>query len=336
MQSAILTIGIPTFNRPNSITKTVRALLPQLNDRVVLNVYDNCSETPVTDLFTEEEKQKFNIVRNRTNIGGDANICGVVYHADTKWVWTLGDDDGPLPNAVETILDNIEKFPNALFFKYNSYIEKELHSFEDLTELCRYQWIFGNFLYISSGVFNRDKLLDDIQYFYINLSSMVGQTIYILKHLERTAEDSYFLKTKIVKHSTGGLHDDEDDVSEGVSWNALTFIKRSSIIFDTFRDKRKSLTSNLFVGIAQQYLDSLAGQSLGFNQTWKGLKLTINQIGLINLIRYNYNSLIKLLGKKLLITCLPDFTYQRVKVKIKRSINKKMLEKETKKLSKQL
>ena len=330
MNSPVLTIGIPTYNRPESIQKTVRALLPQLNDKVVLKVYDNCSETPVADLFTEEEKQRFVITRNKANIGGDANICGVVYHADTKWVWTLGDDDGPLPNAVETILDNIEKYPNALFFKYNSYIEKELHSFEDLTELCKYQWIFGNFLYISSGVFNRDKLLDDIQYFYVNLSSMVGQTIYILKHLERTADDSYFLKNKIVKHSTGGLHDDDDDVSEGVSWNALTFIKRSLVIFDVFEHKRKILNATLFVGIAQQYLNSLSGQNLSTKQLLCALRLTVNKVGFINLIRYNFTTLCRMIGKRLLIKILPDSIYKKVKKKMKKAVNRKIMEKEGK------
>ena len=56
MGNPILTIGIPTYNRPESIKKSVRALLPQLNDQVVLRVWDNCSDTPVADLFTEEEQ----------------------------------------------------------------------------------------------------------------------------------------------------------------------------------------------------------------------------------------------------------------------------------------
>ena len=156
MDNPILTIGIPTYNRPNSITKTVRALLPQLNDQVVLKVWDNFSDTPVSDLFTDEEKEKFTIIRNKTNIGGDANICGVIYHADTKWVWDLGDDDGPLPNAVEIILEHISKYPDALVFKFNSYIEKDLHSFEDMVGFCRHHSVFSNFLYISSGIYNRD------------------------------------------------------------------------------------------------------------------------------------------------------------------------------------
>lgn len=104
MKEPILTIGIPTYNRPNSIVKTVRALLPQLNDLVVLRVWDNCSDIPVVDLFTEEEKKKFTIARNKANIGGDANIAGCIYHASTKWVWTLGDDDIPNNEAVKTIL----------------------------------------------------------------------------------------------------------------------------------------------------------------------------------------------------------------------------------------
>ena len=57
MTQPLLTIGIPTYNRPESIQKTVRTLLPQLNENVVLRVWDNCSVSPVSDLFTEEEKK---------------------------------------------------------------------------------------------------------------------------------------------------------------------------------------------------------------------------------------------------------------------------------------
>ena len=327
MKEPILTIGIPTYNRPNSIVKTVRALLPQLNDLVVLKVWDNCSDTPVSTLFTDEEKEKFTIIRNKTNIGGDANICGVIYNADTKWVWDLGDDDEPLENAVEVILNYIGKYPEALFFKYNSYIERELHSFNDVVDICKYQWVFSNFLYISSGIYNREKLNGDIQHYYVNLSSMVGQTIFILKHLEKKDEECYFLSKKIVGHSVDGLEEGTEEI-EGGTWDAATFINRSSIIFDVFKDKKKALNSTLFAGVANQYLNSLGGHGLSMAKTLSSLKKTIENVGLINILRFNHSAFGKLLVKLLLLMILPDKYYQKIKKKKRLNANRKTLEKE--------
>lgn len=330
METPILTIGIPTYNRPESIQRTVRALLPQLNEKVVLRVWDNCSDTPVSMLFSDEEKDKIQIERNRANIGGDANICGVIYHSDTKWVWDLGDDDYPLPNAVDTILNYINKYPEALFFKFNSYIERELHSFEDLADICSYQWIFGNFLFISSGVYNREKLIGDIQHYYVNLSSMVGQTIYILKHLEKTNDNSYFLSEKIVQHTPGGM--DDNEYKEVVSWNALTFIERSAVMFDIFKHKRKTLNPTLFAGMANQYLNSLGGHGLNKVETYQALKLIFRKVGFVNILRYNIIAFFKLMAKLFLILVLPKEIYSKVKNKAKNSINKKIMDREKRRL----
>ena len=132
MADPILTIGIPTYNRPHNIVRTVRALIPQLTDEVILKVRDNCSDIPVTTLFSEEEKRYFQIIRNKNNIGGDANIVACIYDCDTKWVWTLGDDDIPVDDAVESILNNIKRHPDELYFKYGSKIEKETYTLEEM------------------------------------------------------------------------------------------------------------------------------------------------------------------------------------------------------------
>ena len=71
----ILSINIPTYNRPLQIQQQVRRILPQLSDEIVLNVFDNHSQQSVESLFTSEEKRHFNIVRHRYKIGGDANIA---------------------------------------------------------------------------------------------------------------------------------------------------------------------------------------------------------------------------------------------------------------------
>lgn len=328
MGEPILTIGIPTYNRPESIKRTVKALLPQLNEKVVLKVWDNCSDTPIADLFSDEDKKKFIIERNKANIGGDANICGVIYHAETKWVWDLGDDDGPLDNAVATILNYVERFPDALFFKFNSYIEKDLHSFDDLVDICKHQWIFNNFLFISTSIYNREKLINDIQHFYVNLSSMIGQTIFILKHIEKKEEDCYFISKKIVYHTPGGVQEESDREIERGTWDALTFIKRSSIIFDIFKDKRKSLNSTLFAGIVNQYLSSIGGHGMSRSMDLKAIKATFKNAGFFNVVRYNHSALIRLYGKILLLLILPPRTYAKIKSKLKGRLNKKILKNE--------
>ena len=336
MNTPLLTIRIPTYNRPKSIVSTVRALLPQLNDKVVLKVYDNCSDPSVAELFTDEEKKRFTIIRNKANIGGDANICGVIYNADTKWVWDLGDDDGPLPDAIETILGTIAKYPNALFFKFNSYIEKDLHTFEGLCELHRYKWIFNNFLFISSGIYNRDKLIGDIQHFYVNLSSMVGQTIFVLKHLERQKEDFYFFSKKIVQHSVGGMQEEDNREIERGHWDPIVFIKRSSILFDTFKEKRNFLNKTLYVGVATQYLSSIGGNDMTISHSLKSLHAVIKNIGFYNLLRYNSSPLVRTLVKIILYAVLPDKLYQKIRVKNRAKVNSKMMSKENQRFKKDL
>src|SRR5574344_929349 len=193
MNEPILTIGIPTFNRPENITTLVRRLLPQLNDGVLLVVRDNCSEIPVSSLFTDEEKKHFVIHRNKVNIGGDANIAGVIYDAETPWVWALGDDDLPLPNAVETILRYIEQYPNDAYIGFQSYIAKETTGFFSLVCIFKNRYMYSNFLFMSSGIYNRKLMSKEIFYYYENLSSMCGQVIYVLKHVERYEDKCLFV-----------------------------------------------------------------------------------------------------------------------------------------------
>lgn len=312
MPAPILTIGIPTYNRPRSIVNTVRVLLPQLNDNVVLKVWDNCSDIPVTDLFTDEEKSKFIIIRNKVNIGGDANICGVIYHSDTKWVWLLGDDDYPLDDAVETILGYIHKYPDELLFKFNSYLERETRSFEDLADFCKYRYIYSNLLFISTGIYNRDKLKGDLQYYYINLSAMNGQTIFIFKHLEKISDKCLFTKDKVVAYSIYGLDNGQlppDKIEGGWSWNKVSYVRRSSLIFEVFTDRRTFLNKNLFKGIAFIYLRYVFLSDISAWEKVKLFKYVLKIVGLYNIIRYNGLVLCQFLIKGM----MPNIIYSKIK-----------------------
>jgi glycosyltransferase involved in cell wall biosynthesis len=326
MKKPILTIGIPTYNRPKSIVKTVKSLLPQLNDKVVLLVKDNCSDIPVSSLFTNEEKKLFTIKRNKTNIGGDANICSIIYDADTKWVWDLGDDDYPLPDAVEKVLGYIENYPDEILFKFNSYIEKEIHSFEELADINKYRSVFSNFLFMSSSIFNRDKLIDYLQYYYNNISSMVGQTIFVLKYMEENSGNIYFLSNKIVEYSVDFLQPQGCHIIESGGWTNDVFIKRSSMIYDIFNPEKKLLCSTLFKGVAQQHLRGvLLNNQLSTHKKILMVCYILNKVGIYQIIKYNS----AIFFQFFLYLVLPHKLYVRIKNKAITTVLDKNLNKNT-------
>ena len=118
-----LTIVIPTYNRNHLLAETVAVLLPQLSADIDLVVLDNHSSTPVADTLTpylrEHVGGKFaSIVRNRQNIGGDANIVRCFEYASGDWIWVLADDDMPSHDAVSLIKASVAKVPNLGLLNY--------------------------------------------------------------------------------------------------------------------------------------------------------------------------------------------------------------------------
>lgn len=118
----LLTIAIPTYNRPAELRRCLEPLLPQLNDACVLYISDNYSPTPAAEvalpIIERHGFAHFSISRRPFNIGGAGNIMHCYEKADTPWVWVLGDDDIPLPDAIARILALIEAHPDTLGFGF--------------------------------------------------------------------------------------------------------------------------------------------------------------------------------------------------------------------------
>ena len=80
----LLTIAIPTFDRPGPLADTVRRLLPQLGAGERLLVMDNCSPQPAADTLREvlaaHPEAPAEVRRHRTNVGGnEANTSNETY-----------------------------------------------------------------------------------------------------------------------------------------------------------------------------------------------------------------------------------------------------------------
>lgn len=185
----ILTITIPTYNRPEKVRNTLLRLIPQLNDNVFIRVLDNHSDVDVKSFIYKYNDispaiaDKVEIVRNRTNIGADANFIRCFELCDTPYIWMLGDDDKVEDNAVELILEEIENFKNSdlIGFNFKSNCcwvpRNSTITISSTSELVNKLDTFGNWLFISTSVYKTEVYLKYIRYQSWGAYSMASQII---------------------------------------------------------------------------------------------------------------------------------------------------------------
>lgn len=271
-----LTVSIGTYNRPEFIQKQVRNVLKQLQEGVQLCVFDNCSDTPVATLFTQDELSQFTLIRNKINIGRDQNQVRSIEYVDDGWVWTLSDDDTIKENAIQMILDTIEKYPDYCYINFGNKKVKDCHSFEDLVSYFKIVGTFGNSFFQSECVYNVDRVKDAIFWFNDFLSSQIGQICMVMKKMELNEEEKCIFLTEhlLTEAQPGG-------------WSPLKFIKNSSIIVDKYYYKKKMLRGSLFKGMCDMYFPMLTQNQLTLGEFLHYNRFIIHKFGFINIIRFN-------------------------------------------------
>ena len=272
----ILSINIPTYNRPLQIQQQVRRILPQLSDEIVLNVFDNHSQQSVESLFTSEEKRHFNIVRHRYNIGGDANIARCFEECNTKWLWTLSDDDFVLPNAVNTILKYIKDNEDCVFINFWSNKPGLTTSYKEFALKLSDQSMFSAAFAMSTCLYNWDVLQADLSIYYKYLSSKLGTLIMVAHNVKRTQSSCYFINNCVV------------ELGADVGWNYGTYIYFSSLITDALKytiEDRKLLVGYYKTNYALIEYNRKSSNIGYFNRIQLFIKVTMLQ-GLIRALYY--------------------------------------------------
>lgn len=183
----LLTIAIPTFNRPDRIRNTVSRLLPQLNSQVKVLVLDNCSPVNVKEYLQQQigsdVLNKVEVIRHRVNIGGDANFQRCFELCDTPYIWMLGDDDMVREDAVALILEELNNFKNQdlIGINFNSNCckveRKGAVTIRGTRELAEKLDFFGNWLFISTSVYKTEEYLKHIRYQAWGAYSMASQLV---------------------------------------------------------------------------------------------------------------------------------------------------------------
>lgn len=239
-QEAKLTIAIPTYNRPDAIEKQIRLLLPQLNNQVQLIVYDNFSEPSVKSLFIEKELNQFTLIRNRVNVGGDANIARCFENCETMWLWTLSDDDFVRKDVVEYLLEKVNNNSEAVFLNFCEGHSFKTVGFKQIISKFKSGTVFTSSFTMSSCLYNMDKLQSSLFDYYSNLSSMVGTIILVLKYIQRN-DDAIcrFIDDTLI-----------ENFNDEVGWDYRTYVRRTRLFVEAFSDRKqnKEFNRTLFLG----------------------------------------------------------------------------------------
>lgn len=114
METPILSISIPTYNRAHCLGDCLESIVSQLTDpelleRVEIVISDNAS-TDTTRALVDGFMARYKNIHyfcNSENLGFDKNILAVVEKSRGTYCLTLGDDDALLPGALALILDKI-------------------------------------------------------------------------------------------------------------------------------------------------------------------------------------------------------------------------------------
>lgn len=235
----ILTIAIPTYNRPRQIKTQVEILVPQLCDEVRLLVLDNYSETPVTSLFDDGTLSRFDIVRNQFNIGPDANIAKCVDLCTTEWLLILGDDDPMTDDAVATMLADLRSAPEGtVFLNYDPKTECLVRGLDGL--LCQPPMRYWCLFWMSGCVYNLKLLHPSMRHYFGSISTMQPGIVLLVNHLAEHPEHGIWV--------TGhGIH---REAGPDIGWSRDAFVYASLFVFDVLQPYKKRLDNTLFSTIA--------------------------------------------------------------------------------------
>lgn len=253
METYLLSIVIPTYDRPAQLAGTLQALFAEpLPPEVEVVIVDNHSPVevePAVRALPGVDAGRIRFIRNAGNIGLAANILRCFEVAQAPWVWTLGDDDPPVSGAVASILREIANAgEKTMLLKFNStnggQVDKH-HEISDLPELSRWCLdlkFYSNLLFISSGVFRKEAVLSRLNIGY-HWGYSLSPHIAILLHGVAAGFGVKLVPQDLVRHGLA-------EVAQ--QWNVL----RLRVGFTTLAEVEgtEAFTESAFPKLAMAYL----------------------------------------------------------------------------------
>ena len=124
--SPLLSICVPTYNRPEEFKRMMQGLLPQLTSDVEVVVRDDSSNLETKLIF--ENLIAGNSFNHRYfkggKIGVDAANLFLIENASGNYIWSFSDDDEVRDGAISRILELISNYRDIQLIWVNFDYEK--------------------------------------------------------------------------------------------------------------------------------------------------------------------------------------------------------------------
>ena len=224
-----LTIAIPSYNRASLLEQRLQELLPQMRDDVEVFVCNDGSSDNTSEICARYAAKGIRIHENNPNMGMSGSMLTLFLNARGKWLWTLGDDDSALPNAVDTIFKNIEKYPDTGVFTFHN---PTITLTQDTTYLSLSDFLAERQVleasFLSANVYQLSKIRPHLKAFMQSTFTTAPQSVVILRMLETQTAPHRYLVTRILGSTDANRRWSSLDVAIG--WSLIPeFIKDAAL-----------------------------------------------------------------------------------------------------------
>lgn len=229
----MITIAIPTYNRPKQLLETLKNLQRQTNQNFRIFICDNASDY---DIYSEIKKHfsgkfydKLTVHRRNVNVGGDNNIIGLFDFIKSDWLWIIGDDDVECEDSVDKIHKYISVYKDSAaihFIEDGEYIEN--CSIESIEEYINKLYskvnkntaeiIWGEFANICNKVYNLNIMKGSLELAFQFSNCSMTSGIVLLNALMHNKKVT-IVKDRLHYQNPGG-------------WNVKRVALSSSVIRD--------------------------------------------------------------------------------------------------------
>lgn len=161
----VLTIAIPTYNRPVEVTATIRQLFAQARiDECEIIVVDNASSVSIEEAIWSEVPEiagKIIFHRNVSNIGLSGNLLRCMELARTERLWILADDDDLATDAVSHVLNSCSPADSPDFILFAQYAGQKGHPrTTSAKEFFNHVESWSRLGFVSTGIYRTSRLRD--------------------------------------------------------------------------------------------------------------------------------------------------------------------------------
>jgi hypothetical protein len=216
LDTAILTIAIPTYNHAAKLAAQLERLVPQLTPEVRLCVYDNASPDNTREVVAKFPGVSYFCAV--TNCGAGRNIFRCFEECRTEWVWVLSDDDLVTISAVADLLAVLQG-ESADFVHTNSwaapYVQDTVVS--DLPSLLQHSNVSGLW-WLTAGVYRTGSFRPLFRLYNESLSTWGPHLVMVLSLLESRGGKIHLSPLKLTIPTTSPI-----------AWSTVDFLLRSSL-----------------------------------------------------------------------------------------------------------